>query len=139
MRLYGGEKLVVEAGEVVVLRGPTPLRLNIGDVTRAHVEYSDLHPLRSRVGHTAGALLMSAATTWHLPLPVPVRAAEILLLAGAVAAYAIVRRSYPRSLELWAEYRGADIRLYWSTDRIEFGRVARAVARALAASRSVPR
>ena len=49
----------------------------------------------------------------------------VFALAGASAF------RWPRPVELWARYRGQDVRIYTGTDPVEFGKVARAAKRAV--------
>lgn len=136
MLFYGGRNLVVADEEILVLRGATSLRFRVDELRDVHIEQSDLHPLRSHVGHAVGALMVLAGAAWHLSAPPALQAAILFSLLGGTAGYIVVRRLHPRRSELWADYRGADVRLFWSSDAIEFGRVTRAVVRALAANRS---
>jgi hypothetical protein len=50
-------------------------------------------------------------------------------LAFALASASALR--WPRPLELWASYRGQHLRVYATTDPVEFGKVVRAAKRAV--------
>jgi hypothetical protein len=66
--------------------------------------------------------------------PVVFAVGTAAVLVGIVLV-AVGRLRWPRPTELWVSYRGEPTMLYRSTDRYEYGKVLRAVQRAMLAQR----
>jgi hypothetical protein len=107
------------------------LRVERGPVRRA---------VRVTLVLAAGQALLVTATLVGLVEEHGGATAEVLLLAftDAVATAVLVGLAltrWPRTLQLWAEYRGAQVLLHENADRYEFGKVRRAVERAMLSHR----
>lgn len=87
------------------------------------------HPMAVRVGLCAllGVALIGVFIRQLEPVGVAGAAVSVLLLSAT--ALAIAWRS-PRSFELWAEYRGMTVQLYYSDDEQHYNAVSRALIRA---------
>jgi Family of unknown function (DUF6232) len=86
----------------------------------------------------AGLALAGVAVTGQY-LPPLVTATILAVAAVPPAAVALVRAFLrPATYLLWADYRGRPVQLYQTRDRIEFGKLSRALVRACAYQRTVP-
>lgn len=112
----------------------------IGDLRRLRDRRGRWQPMRRVVvGVAAAQALVVLATVgglvhlngWSLTL-VAVVLAQVLVTTALVA-MALVR--WPTPYELWALYRGEPTLLYRDADRYEYGKVRRAIERAVLARR----
>jgi hypothetical protein len=128
---YRGPELVI-THEVLVVLGPPRQKLKLDELSDARVLRGQPHPARTLTRHSVTGALLVAATTWqHLDRP-SAWLAMTVLVAGTVGAHEACRHLCPRPWELWAQYRGLDVRLYHCTDPVRFGQISRALGRALA-------
>ena len=98
---------------------------------------SDLRAARGPLDPVATFASVIAGVMMLLALAVAISVDDmaltaVLLPAGLVPAAlaAVTCRLRPRMLELWADYRGAEVQLYWSFDEQTFNQVCRALVRA---------
>lgn len=90
--------------------------------------------LARRAGRTAAVSVAALAAIGPLlPLSAGLVLAGILVALPATVA-GVRARWHRAAYQLWADYRGAPVRLYQTRDDIEFGRVSRALVRASALS-----
>ncbi|MFI7372293.1 DUF6232 family protein [Actinoplanes sp. NPDC049668] len=84
---------------------------------------------RRAAGTAVVSLLVVGAAARHVPAPVSVLGAVVLVVLPALVAAARARLVRPAYL-LLADYRGTTVRLYATRDETEFGKFSRALARA---------
>jgi hypothetical protein len=127
---YEGQQALV-TDRVFAAWSPGYQRFAIADLTDVWIVRGGADPFA--VGSTCmggGALVVAAAgwplfdmqTTWLAVFA----AAAVPMIAGAVR-----WRRAPRPYELWAWYRGHQVRLFSCSDRMVFGQVSRALQRSL--------
>jgi len=136
--LYVGPEIVVTWNWLLV----NGQRYDVADLSGASRSRGPLHP-------GAYSALFIAAVDALLFVPIVLLAgmdAAVVAGSGAVvfaAAAAVIApcfvawvcvQRWPRRRELWARYRGAHVCLFTSRDEREFGRVSRAVQRAIEAT-----
>jgi hypothetical protein len=126
---YRSPELVI-TDEVFEIAGRLPMRFRMERLSNAHVVESDPHPARfatkcAALGGPALALL-----TWPLMHGWEHAAALFLVMAPAAVAGACHRLT-PPTRELRAVYGHSPVVLFRSADPINFGKVQRALMRAL--------
>jgi len=135
MRTYFRNKeLVITEREVILLRKPR-VRLAIAELNHVHAVRGDIDPGRVYATHSAAGCATLVATTvpntFHAPIAwILALTVVVLSIAGAGSCW----RTYPRTWELRAMYRGMNICLYSTIDQQTFGQVRRAMIRALEAN-----
>ena len=87
------------------------------------------HTARRAAYTTTLSLLVVATTMPRVPLPVSMINVVVFVLLPAMVAAVRARLLRPAYL-LLADYRGATVQLYETTDETEFGKISRALARA---------
>lgn len=129
----GGGHICVTASWCVV---DGSSRYPIGELDLLGVSRGDRGALHARkmvwISAVAVALLLvgvaiSQGWTRHLGPAVAVAAIGTVALTIMPAA---LGRVFRRPYEIWAEYRGAEVRLFATEDREQYGQVARALVRA---------
>jgi hypothetical protein len=84
---------------------------------------------RSAASAATLSLLAVATSVRQVPLPVSMIDVVVSVVLPAMVAAARVRLVRPAYV-LWADYRGATVRLYRTRDETEFGKISRALVRA---------
>jgi hypothetical protein len=104
-------------------------RFDVTELQNLRTVRGPLHPmvLRAAVGALAGVALIGVFFQQLQPMGVTGAITAVVLLA--VIAQAINWRN-PRSYEMWAEYRGLTIQLYYSDSERRYQAVCRALIRA---------
>lgn len=122
-------RVFVLFGRGILRRGAQ--RLPIDELHGVYVVRGEAHPARTISAHLVGAAAICVAASWtFLESPRSYLLALVVLTAPSVACVGCMRLT-PRAHELRATYRVHDVRLYVTTDSVAFGRVRRALARAL--------
>jgi hypothetical protein len=78
-----------------------------------------------------GVSLIAMAILMGAVMPVAMTAAFGLAGLVAVGTAFVLSRTHPREMVLWANYRGMELMLMNTRDSIEFGKLTRALRRAL--------
>ncbi len=108
-----------------------PNRYDVADLDRLMRARGPVHPGALVGGITSvveAALLVPVLTVFREPALWPL--AVVALVVPVAVGFACARR-WPAPYQLLARYRGRQILLYATRDRHEFGRVSRAIMRAV--------
>jgi hypothetical protein len=113
--------------------------------THARYEVAELHDVVRVLGYSypgvrvalatgvvelvLAAALTIAARSWLMAC------AGVVAVVGMMVGVLVDTRRNPRWMQLWATYRGREVLIFCSPDRTEFGRVQRAMIRAVEGSR----
>jgi hypothetical protein len=125
---YRGPDVVVTTTVFADRDGADPYAIR--DLRKAHIARTQ-HAQPALIFALAGLVVLAAAA-WPLTRTSPLYGWALLAVGvPALAAVAAMWRLRPRTWELWASYRGADVLLYSSTDARVFHQVSRALQRAI--------